>query len=180
VTFQGSNDNTNWVSVGLMSQSSFTSAFTASTASASIIFSGPLSYRYFRLNVTGIAAGTTAGVVEFFSVPSTPVGTGVAASQSGTWTTQAGVSSTSAITSVASSASSVQLLATNASRKAGYFFNESTAILYLAYAGSASVTAYTVQIAAGAFFEMPIPVYTGAIFGIWAAANGNVRITEGT
>lgn len=39
--------------------------------------------------------------------------------------------------------------------------------------------ALTVQIAAQGFFEMPtIPVYTGAIFGIWAAANGNVRITE--
>jgi len=70
-------------------------------------------------------------------------------------------------------------LALNTSRKGAYFFNDSTAVLYLAYAATASTTAYTVQIPANSFFEMPPePVFTGAISGIWASANGNARITE--
>jgi hypothetical protein len=88
-------------------------------------------------------------------------------------------SSTSTITSVAGAASSTSLLASNANRKGAYFFNDSTATLYLAFAGSASTSTYTVQIVSNGFYEMPNPsVYTGAIFGIWSAANGNVRITE--
>lgn len=89
------------------------------------------------------------------------------------------LSSTATLTSVNGAASSTSLLAANASRKAAYFYNDSSAILYLAFAGSASTSAYTVQIPAQSFFEMPpVPVYTGAIFGIWASATGAVRITE--
>lgn len=88
-------------------------------------------------------------------------------------------SSTSTLTSVASSATTVSLLASNTSRKGAYFYNDSTAILYLAFAATSSTTAYTLQIPANGFYEMPpIPVYTGAIAGIWSAANGNARITE--
>lgn len=98
VNFQGSNDNTNWVSVLLtdIGQNS-QPTFLRSTTNASIIFTGPLSFRYFRLNVTGIVSGTTAGVVEFFTQSATPLGmgitnfsgnnVGVSAAQSGTWTT---------------------------------------------------------------------------------------------
>lgn len=67
VTFQGSNDNSNWISVPMVATTS-TSTIVFSTTSASL-FTGPCGYRYFRLNVTGIAAGTTAGVVEFFATP---------------------------------------------------------------------------------------------------------------
>jgi hypothetical protein len=89
------------------------------------------------------------------------------------------LSATATLTSVAGSASSVSLLALNASRKGLYVFNESSAILYLAFAGVASLTAYTTQIAANTFFQMPIdPVYTGVISGIWGSATGNARITQ--
>lgn len=88
-------------------------------------------------------------------------------------------SATATLTSVNGAASSTQLLAANTSRKGAYFYNDSTAILYLAFAGTASTTAYTLQIASQGFYEMPpTPVYTGAIFGIWSAAAGAVRITE--
>jgi hypothetical protein len=88
--------------------------------------------------------------------------------------------STATRTNVAGANSDTSLLASNANRKGATFFNDSTAILYLAYGSSAaSLTSYTVQIAPGGFFEMPVePIFTGAIRGIWAAANGNVRITE--
>jgi hypothetical protein len=69
VTFQASNDNTNWVNVALQSIATAAGApFTAATTSG-LIAVGPVNARYFRLNVTGIASGTTAGVVEFFSSP---------------------------------------------------------------------------------------------------------------
>lgn len=87
--------------------------------------------------------------------------------------------SSSTITSVVGANTTTQLLASNGNRTGAYFYNDSTAILYLAFATSASTTAYTLQIPAQGFFEMPVvPVYTGAIFGIWASAAGNVRITE--
>lgn len=71
VTFQGSNDNSNWVSIALsISTNVGTTAPVVSTTAASS-YSGPLSYRYFRLNVTGIVSGTTAGVIELFTTPST-------------------------------------------------------------------------------------------------------------
>lgn len=127
----------------------------------------------------------------------------VAATQSGVWTVQPGntanttawkvdgsavtqpisstldTASTSSVTSVASSATSVSILALTAGRKGAYFYNDSTQVLYLKFGGTASSSSYTVQIGAGGFFEMPSkPVYTGAIDGIWASANGNLRITE--
>ena len=83
------------------------------------------------------------------------------------------------LTNVASSASNVTLIAANANLKLLTVFNDSTAILYLKYGATASTTSYTVRIAAGGYFEMPQPIYTGVIDGIWASANGSARITAG-
>lgn len=87
--------------------------------------------------------------------------------------------STATLSSVTSSASTGVVLAANTSRKNATFFNESTAILYLAFAATATTTAYTVQIAASGYYELPIgSVYTGVISGIWSSANGACRVTE--
>lgn len=92
---------------------------------------------------------------------------------------QGSKSTTSSITSVSGSASSVSLLASNANRKGAAFYNDSSAILYLKLGATASTTSYTVQLVAGAYYEIPfITPYTGAIDGIWASAAGAVRITE--
>ena len=68
-SFQASNDNINWVNQNLFVDSFSPGATATSVASISSghIFVGALAGRYFRINVTGIASGTTAGVVEFFS-----------------------------------------------------------------------------------------------------------------
>jgi len=73
INFQGSNDNSNWVAVALTSAGTVdgTSPSTSTTLSGRID-AGPLSYRYFRLNVTGISAGTTAGTIVFSTAPTTP------------------------------------------------------------------------------------------------------------
>lgn len=88
-------------------------------------------------------------------------------------------SGTAAVTSVAASASSVTLLAANANRRGVIIVNDSvSATLDLAYAGTASTSAYTQSVPPGATWEMPLPAYTGAISGIWSAAVGNARVTE--
>jgi len=66
VTFQGSNDNTNWVSIALTISTSVTTAPVVSTTAVSSYY-GPLHFKYFRLNVTGITGGTTDGVIVFHS-----------------------------------------------------------------------------------------------------------------
>jgi len=88
--------------------------------------------------------------------------------------------STGATTSVASSATNVTLLAANTARKAASIYNDSTQVLYIKYGATASTTSYKTQIAAGAYFEFPQPCYAGIVDGIWAAANGNARISEET
>lgn len=84
VGFQGSNDNTNWVTVSLQEVDSL-ALDAAGSVTGTNIYAGPIQYRYFRLNVTGISAGTTAGVIEFFSNPAAIIGSSVLAHQSGTW-----------------------------------------------------------------------------------------------
>ena len=86
VSPQCSNDNTNWAScsLGLASTTSGQGVSVGTTAS-NIILSGTIPTRYFRLNVTGISAGTTAGVIEFFSVAPSENHTAAYSSQSGSW-----------------------------------------------------------------------------------------------
>lgn len=89
IAWQGSNDNINWVGASLQ-QLNNTVANAPSTSSSGVIYYGALSYRYFRLNVTGISSGTTAGTVEFFAVAPSLIGLSVGATQNGTWTVQPG------------------------------------------------------------------------------------------
>ena len=83
----------------------------------------------------------------------------------------------SSVTSVVSSNTNVVLLAHNSARKQAFFYNDSTAVLYIKLGVTASSTSYTMQLAAGGSWSLPYN-YTGEIDGIWASANGNCRITE--
>lgn len=80
---------------------------------------------------------------------------------------------------VASSATVIDLVAANASRRALKIFNESTAVLYVKDGNACSITDYSVQVAAGGYYEWPLPIYTGKVTGLWASANGAAQITEG-
>ena len=86
------------------------------------------------------------------------------------------------LANVASSASSVTLFAAATGRvNMRVIFNDSTQVLYVALDGSvASTSNYTVQIAAGGYYELPCPgdVPGGRVTGIWAAANGFARLTS--
>ncbi len=84
---------------------------------------------------------------------------------------------TATVSSVASSATSVNLFATASNTRMRTIFNDSTSMLFVKFGAVASASDYTVQIAAGAFFEFPSPLYAGQVDGIWASANGNARLT---
>ena len=86
---------------------------------------------------------------------------------------------TATLSAVNDTATSTSLLAQNTSRKGVILVNDSTTILYLKYGATASTTSYTVKLNPGDQWEMPTPIYTGAIDGIWSAdASGAARITE--
>lgn len=86
------------------------------------------------------------------------------------------------LANVASSATSVTLFSDNGGARLRTIFNDSTAVLYVKWGTTASTTSYTVQIAAGGYFEFPRDsngrIYSGRVDGIWSAANGNARCTE--
>ena len=89
-----------------------------------------------------------------------------------------GQTPTATLSSVAASAASVSLLASNTSRKGVIIVNDGNKTLYVKYGAAASLTSYSVLMPPNAYWEMPWPIYTGAIDGIWNAANGSARITE--
>lgn len=91
-----------------------------------------------------------------------------------------GTSSTGTQTSVAAAAADTVILAANVNRRGATIENDSTAALNLLLgSGISSATVRTLQIAAGGYYEVPFG-YTGAIKGIWTAANGAARVTEFT
>ena len=72
----------------------------------------------------------------------------------------------------------VTLLASNTGRTGMFVFNDSTANLFLKYGASATVASFTVKITAGAYYEMPYPMYIGDVTGVWSAVTGAARVTE--
>lgn len=93
--------------------------------------------------------------------------------------TTTAASTTGTITSVASATSTTSLLASNSSRKGATIYNDGLAVLFVACAGTASTTAFTYKLQAGAAVNLDFN-YTGAVSGIWSAALGSARITEFT
>jgi len=126
-------------------------------------------------NLATIATRTPA-LGQAAMVASSPV---VIASNQSAVPVSSPTSGTATLSNVAASATSVSILASNTSRKGAIIQNDSSSAMYLAYAATASTTAYTVKIPANTGFEMPItPVYTGAMSAVWDTATGSARITE--
>ncbi len=90
------------------------------------------------------------------------------------------ISTASTLTNVTSSITSVTIIAANTTRRGAVIFNDSTSALFISYNGgtAASATSFTTKIAAGGVTSMDIPIYTGAITGIWVTANGFARVTD--
>lgn len=79
---------------------------------------------------------------------------------------------------VATSTTFAVLLAAQGGRNMATITNESAAILYVKFGNTASATDYTVPLAAGAYYEVPLPIYGGLITGILASGTGNAQVTS--
>ena len=86
---------------------------------------------------------------------------------------------TATLTNVALSTTSVVLAAANADRRQLIIANDSNRNLRVAFDATATATAFTVLLAAGAHYEAPLDGYTGVVSGIWqSAGSGAARVTE--
>lgn len=58
-------------------------------------------------------------------------------------------------------------------------FNDSNVALYVKYGSAASLTDWSVKIAIGGYFELPLPLWGGQVTGIWdTGPTGQARLTE--
>lgn len=89
LTVQGSNDNTNWVSVVVNSVAS-TVATGSGNITANGISHGAISFRFLRIRMTSYVSGTATGVAELYTFAAGPNVLNVIAGQNGTWTVQPG------------------------------------------------------------------------------------------
>jgi hypothetical protein len=82
-------------------------------------------------------------------------------------------------TSVASTSTSVQLLASNSSRKGLTISNISTGKLYLSFNATATVANCFAEMQPGAFLLLDQQlIVSNAIYAIWATVNGAAQVTE--
>lgn len=84
---------------------------------------------------------------------------------------------TATSTTVAASATTVQLLASNTSRKGMIIRNDGAATLYVGL-GVAATSARAIEVPPGeSVYDIPAS-YRGVVNGIWSSATGNARIEE--
>lgn len=90
----------------------------------------------------------------------------------------ASVTTTATLSQVAAAVTSTQLLTSNANRRGIMLYNDSTKIAYVAFAATASTSAFSIKLPPGSLYEKEEPIYTGTISAVWSGANGNMQITE--
>lgn len=89
------------------------------------------------------------------------------------------IGSVGVVVSIGDTATATSLLPVSQSRVGGLIFNNSSAILYILLgAGTASATNFSVALAQGEYYNLPV-VYKGEINGLWASdAGGSALVTE--
>lgn len=168
VTFQTSNDNTNWVTNMMYNISATGTAVVGTSTTANTVYTGQLGGRYFRLNVTGISAGTTAGSIVFNQRPPWAPVVLASAVQSGSWTIRQAASITSSGILKSKILAAATTNATSVKASAGqlygwHFINTTAAIKYVRIYNLA--TAPTVG-TSSPDFVLPLPASGGAVMAV--------------
>ena len=81
------------------------------------------------------------------------------------------------ITVVPGTTTSVTLFNQTAKSSGRIVYNDSSAVLFLAYGTAASAGSCTTAIGTAATFVFPLPVYAGQVTGAWASTAGSARTT---
>lgn len=170
-SFQCSNDNSNFISTALASSGSVAvNATTAATASAGVgIYHGPLTGRYFRLNVTTLPSGSVTGTIIFSTHAGVLSSFGVAVSQqSSPWVSslQPATSGGWSISSQTALTNTVVAAKASAGQVGGHmFYNPNSSVSYIQVfnVASGSVTLGTTAP------TMVVPIPPGAAANVeWA------------
>lgn len=77
---------------------------------------------------------------------------------------------------VAMTGASVALFASNAGAEARTIYNDGAAVMYVNFGAAASATAFVYAIQPQGYYELPQPLYTGAVNAL--AASGTARVME--
>ncbi|MBD2365189.1 hypothetical protein H6G36_29230 [Anabaena minutissima FACHB-250] len=70
------------------------------------------------------------------------------------------------------------LAAANTNRKGLAIYNTLSQTVYIDVANTVSESNYWFKLEAGAFYEMPEPIYTGIIYAMLATGTGSVEVRE--
>lgn len=70
------------------------------------------------------------------------------------------------------------LCAANSDRKGLIIFNTSGVTVFIDYANTVTTSDYAFSLVTGAFYEMPMPIYTGALHAIIASGTASIEVRE--
>lgn len=92
------------------------------------------------------------------------------------------IATQAATTSLGATVAAQTVAALNANRLGLYVFNEvESGFMYLRYGANASAGSYSIRIAAGGFWEMPQPIFTGQITAAFSVSTTtSAKVTEVT
>ncbi|MBE9199087.1 MULTISPECIES: hypothetical protein [unclassified Nodularia (in: cyanobacteria)] len=93
-------------------------------------------------------------------------------------TTSESIATTANKLSITVAATATSISAANANRKGFNIENKTGQTIFVGTANTVSASNYWFSIPDGTFYEMPRPIYTGAIFGIVASGTAAPQITE--
>lgn len=80
--------------------------------------------------------------------------------------------------SVTASNGSIVVLGAEPFRKNLLFYNDAPGPVWIKYGGGAQTNNFSLKMAAGAYWEMPKPPYTGSMTAHWDAASGSLYYTQ--
>ncbi len=155
------------------------------TASNGIFFAGVAAFQTFRVRASALSAGAATVTIRLsVGQESVHLESPIPAGSHTIGNVNIAPATTSTRTTVGDDTIDTALLGANAARKQVIIVNESDADLYVALGAAASLIDYTYFLprqygGQKSQMELPLPVYTGTIRGIWSSnAGGNARITE--
>lgn len=155
-------------------------------ALASLQTAGNTTLTTIATNTTGLATataqttgnGTLASILSGMTTATLQAITNSSLATIVTNTTALAPVSTAVLTQPANAITSFSIVGANASRHGLVLYNNSTTNCAVAFGATATMVAFTVMLQAGTHYEMPLPIYQGAVSGICTAANGATNSTE--